>query len=48
MAQIYERDLLDAVKAQTHYEKLLTQYPQSIFVEEARQRVRELEGKRNR
>jgi outer membrane protein assembly factor BamD (BamD/ComL family) len=33
-------------EAQRHYETLLTQYPQSIFVEEARQRIRELEGNR--
>jgi TolA-binding protein len=46
MALICERDLMDVDKAQMHYETLLTQYPQSIFVEEARQRLRELEGNR--
>jgi len=43
LAEIYDRDLKDLSHAQTYYEALLEKYPQSIYIEQARQRVRDLD-----
>lgn len=45
-AEIYEKDLAANELAQQHYEKLLLEFPSSIYLEKARERVRELEGKK--
>jgi tetratricopeptide (TPR) repeat protein len=42
-AEIYERDIKDLNQAQKKYETLLEKYPQSIYIETARNRVRELD-----
>lgn len=44
MALIYEELIQDNVKAQEYYQQLLTEYPGSIFVAEARKRFRTLRG----
>ncbi|MBS1637336.1 MAG: tetratricopeptide repeat protein [Bacteroidetes bacterium] len=43
-AEIYERNLHDNEKAKALYEELLTKYPGSIYVAEARKRFRALRG----
>jgi TolA-binding protein len=45
LAEIHETALLDTRKAQTLYEQLLKDYPQSLFLEEARRRARQLAEK---
>ena len=44
MAVVYDRGIHDAGKALVAYELLLTQYPNSMFVDEARRRIRSLRG----
>jgi tetratricopeptide (TPR) repeat protein len=44
MAIIYEELIKDESKAKEYYQKLLTDYPGSIFVAEARKRFRQLRG----
>jgi len=44
LAQLYETKLKDNVKAKDAYEELISKYPGSIFVTEARKRFRELRG----
>jgi len=43
IAQIYDEDLKDHRNAQVSYETLLEKFPQSIYIEEARQRIREID-----
>ncbi len=43
IAQIYDEDLQDHKNAQVSYETLLEKFPQSIYIEEARQRIREID-----
>ena len=43
-AELYERSLNDKNKAKALYEEMLTKYPGSIYVVEARKRYRELRG----
>jgi tetratricopeptide (TPR) repeat protein len=44
LAQLYEYKLKDSTKAKDAYEAIITNYPGSIFVTEARKRYRELRG----
>lgn len=44
LAEIHEKILMDSAKAMTYYEKLITEYPGSLFVVEARKRFRALRG----
>jgi outer membrane protein assembly factor BamD (BamD/ComL family) len=44
LADLYDNKLNDKVKAQTLYEQLLTKYPGSLFVVDARKRFRALRG----
>ena len=44
LARIQEEDLKDLPKAQALYEQVLTKYPGSIYVAEARKRFRKLRG----
>jgi len=44
LAQLYEYKLKDSTKAKDAYEAIITNYPGSIFVTEARKRFRELRG----
>jgi tetratricopeptide (TPR) repeat protein len=44
MAEIEEKHYKDLAKAQTHYERLLTDFPGSLFVIDARKRFRALKG----
>jgi TolA-binding protein len=44
LARIQEEDVKDKVQAQTLYQQLLTKYPGSIYVAEARKRFRRLRG----
>ncbi len=44
LAQLYETKLKDNTKAKDAYEELISRYPGSIFVAEARKRFRELRG----
>lgn len=44
LAELYELRILDKEKAKTTYQEVLTKYPGSIFVVEARKRYRELRG----
>lgn len=44
LARIQEEDLKDKPKAQVLYEQVLTKYPGSIYVAEARKRFRKLRG----
>ena len=44
LAQLYEYKLKDITKAKEAYEAIITNYPGSIFVTEARKRFRELRG----
>jgi tetratricopeptide (TPR) repeat protein len=44
MAKIYEELIQDTAKAKDYYQQLLTDYPGSIFVAEARKRFRNLRG----
>ncbi|MBM3437291.1 MAG: tetratricopeptide repeat protein, partial [Bacteroidetes bacterium] len=44
LADIYENKFHDADKAKDFYEKLLTDYPTSLFAVEARKRFRTLRG----
>ena len=43
-AELYERHLNDKNKAKELYQEMLTKYPGSIYVVEARKRFRELRG----
>lgn len=45
LAEIHETGLRDLRQAQSLYEQLLKDYPQSLFLEEARRRARELAAK---
>jgi TolA-binding protein len=45
LAEIHETGLRDSRKAQSLYEQLLKDYPQSLYLEEARRRARELAEK---
>ena len=44
LAQLYDYRLNDSEKAQALYEKLMLNYPGSLYVVEARKRYRELRG----
>ena len=44
LAELEEQNLGDKPKAQAHYQELLTRYPGSIYVAEARKRFRHLRG----
>jgi tetratricopeptide (TPR) repeat protein len=44
IGQIYQEGIKDPVKAIAAYQKLLEQFPSSIYVSEARKRIRELRG----
>jgi len=44
MAEVEERHFKDLAKAQTHYERLLNDFPGSLFVIDARKRYRALKG----
>ncbi|MFI5205903.1 MAG: tol-pal system YbgF family protein, partial [Candidatus Paceibacterales bacterium] len=44
LAELYEKNLLDKEKAKAAYQEVMTKYPGSIFVVEARKRFRELRG----
>ena len=44
IGEIYERTLKDKQKAVEAYEQLLANFPTSLFVEEARKRIRILRG----
>ncbi|RZK19456.1 MAG: tetratricopeptide repeat protein [Hymenobacter sp.] len=44
LARIQEEDVKDKAQAQTLYQQLLTKYPGSIYVAEARKRFRKLRG----
>ncbi|WP_160118598.1 tetratricopeptide repeat protein [Chryseotalea sanaruensis] len=44
IGEIYERHLNDKDKAMDQYQKMLAQYPGSVYVAEARKRFRELRG----
>ncbi|RPI06860.1 MAG: hypothetical protein EHM64_01560 [Ignavibacteriae bacterium] len=44
IAEIYQRVLNNTAKAVEAYEKLLAQYPNSLYVEESRRRIRILRG----
>jgi tetratricopeptide (TPR) repeat protein len=44
IAEVYDYNLHDKSQALNAYEKLLAQYPQSLLVEQARKRIRELRG----
>jgi len=44
LACIQEEDVQDKAQAQTLYQQLLTKYPGSIYVAEARKRFRKLRG----
>ena len=44
LARIQEEDVQDKAQAQTLYQQLLTKYPGSIYVAEARKRFRKLRG----
>ena len=44
LAEIEEQNLGDKAKAQEHYQQVLTKYPGSIYVAEARKRFRHLRG----
>jgi outer membrane protein assembly factor BamD (BamD/ComL family) len=45
LAEIHATGLRDLRKAQELYEQLLRDYPQSLYLEEARRRARELAEK---
>jgi tetratricopeptide (TPR) repeat protein len=45
MAEIYEVNLKDRVMAQQTYERVLTEYPKSLFLDDARQKIRSLSEK---
>jgi tetratricopeptide (TPR) repeat protein len=44
LAELYEKNILDKEKAAQTYQDVLTKYPGSIYVVEARKRYRELRG----
>ncbi len=44
-AELYLQDLGDPVQARKKYETVLEKFPQSVYIEEARSRVRELDKK---
>ncbi|MBN1479842.1 tetratricopeptide repeat protein [candidate division KSB1 bacterium] len=46
VAEIYEKELAEDLLAQEHYEKILLEFPGSIYLEKARERVRKLEEKK--
>jgi tetratricopeptide (TPR) repeat protein len=45
MAEIYESNLKDRVLAQQTYERILSEYPKSLFLDDARQKIRSLSEK---
>jgi len=45
IAEIYENSLKDRVQAQQTYERILSDYPKSLFLDDARQKVRYLTEK---
>lgn len=45
MAEIYETNLKDRVQAQQTYERILLDYPKSLFLDDARQKIRSLSEK---
>ncbi|HEY0055916.1 MAG TPA: tetratricopeptide repeat protein [Pedobacter sp.] len=44
LAGIYESDLKDNAKAMEYYQKIITDFPNSLFITEARKRFRNLRG----
>ena len=44
LASLYENQVLDLEKAKTYYEKIILEYPDSIFTIVARKRYRYLRG----
>lgn len=44
LGDIYENNLQDKVKAQTFYQRIITDYPNSLWINEARKRFRILRG----
>jgi len=44
IAETYQRTLKDKQKAITAYEKILVKFPNSLYVEQARKRIRQLRG----
>ncbi len=44
LAGIYETDLKDNAKAMEYYQKIITDFPNSLFITEARKRFRNLRG----
>jgi tetratricopeptide (TPR) repeat protein len=44
LAGIYETDLKDNIKAMEYYQKIITDFPNSLYVTEARKRFRNLRG----
>lgn len=44
LAELYEKKMIDVEKAKTEYQNVLTKYPGSIYVVEARKRYRQLRG----
>lgn len=44
MGEVYERTLMNPAKALETYEQLLARHPNSVYVEEARRRIRTLRG----
>ena len=43
IGKIYEKDLVQTEKALREYESFLSEYPRSMYIEEVRRRIRELE-----
>jgi len=46
-AQLYYKDLNDVKNALMYYEKILVEYPNSIYINEVRKIVREIKGDKN-
>lgn len=44
LAELYEKKMIDVEKAKTEYQNVLSKYPGSIYVVEARKRYRQLRG----
>jgi TolA-binding protein len=44
IAELYDYEMKDKPNAIASYEKLLADYPQSLLIEKARKRIRELRG----
>jgi tetratricopeptide (TPR) repeat protein len=47
LGDIYETDLKDPKNALTAYERILVEFPNSMYINEARKRIRELKGDKN-